>query len=706
MESTELPDLQSRIVPELRKIQDKYGYLNREALLEFHRDSEIPLYQLQAVASFFPHFRLTEPPKDIAVTVQVCRDMACHMKGSAATIKRLQKIPGAHVEGVSCLGRCDRAPATCVMVHTSGEEHFYLGRTDEGLEKVIHRWLSGLGPTNDDYATEPSPAVTWKINPYVDQPNYAAVKRAAELRTESIKAAANHLIQAEKWSAARAEEFTSRALAGNNVKPSEDPKLYDAVCAWQVKKDWAAAEKMSDWTDPLLAWMGNEKSKKEDKKEDKKNDTEKLEKKPEDETEEKRQADLRGMGGAGISAATKWRDVRDAVRTARLRRDDDRAYIVVNGDESEPGTFKDRELLLRFPHLIVEGVLLAGLITEATEGFIYIRHEYHEQIEACEKEIARAERAGLCGKEASVLGRPFPVSVFVSPGGYICGEQSALIEAMSGRRGEPRNLPPNLETNGLYNQPTLVSNVETFAWVPFIILNGGEAYEKMGVNGWRGRRFFSVCGDVNRPGVYECPMGMTLRELIFGEQYCRGIVGGKTLKALAPSGPSGGFIPARLVAPLGLPRDHTKNEKWLALAARRGFDPASNQLDILDLELELDLFRALSPTQMLGAGLVVYAEGRDMVEQAVNSMEFYGNESCGKCVPCRIGSQKLVALGHNLLQKRIDSQAWNDEVLDVVRTLGKVMKLTSICGLGKAIPESLRTVIDFFPEDLAPYLQS
>src|ERR1700739_4781469 len=160
----------------------------------------------------------------------------------------------------------------------------------------------------------------------------------------------------------------------------------------------------------------------------------------------------------------------------------------------------------------------------------------------------------MCGKIASFLGRPFPVSVFVSPGGYICGEQSALIEAMSDRRGEPRNMPPKLETNGLQDLPTLVSNVETFAWVPFICLKGGKSYAEQGVNSWKGRRIFSISGDVRRPGVYEVPMGMTLRELLYGENYCQGIYEDRPLKAVAPSGPSGGFLPAKLTAQAGLPK--------------------------------------------------------------------------------------------------------------------------------------------------------
>ena len=175
------------------------------------------------------------------------------------------------------------------------------------------------------------------------------------------------------------------------------------------------------------------------------------------------------------------------------------------------------------------------------------------------------------------------------------------------------------------------------------------------------------------------------------------------LKAFAPSGPSGGFLPARLTDN-ALPRDHVNNRSWQAVAQRRGFDPNAQEFDILDLELELNLFRALSPTQALGAGLVVYAEGRDMTAQAVNAIEFYRNESCGKCVPCRIGSQKLVALGNNLLDKRIDEARWNDELLPAVRELGKAMELTSICGLGRSVPVALRTTVDFFAKDVARHV--
>src|SRR5438067_6805758 len=194
-------------------------------------------------------------------------------------------------------------------------------------------------------------------------------------------------------------------------------------------------------------------------------------------------------------------------------------------------------------------------------------------------------------------------------------------------------------------------------------------YDGQGVNGWKRRRYFSVSGDVKRPGVYEVAMGLTLRELIYGETYCQGIAGNKKLKGFAPSGPSGGFLPAKLSASKGLPRNHLDNKSWQALAARRGFDPTANDLDILDLELELNLFRALSPTQALGAGLVVYAEDRDMAEQAVNRVEVFRNESCGKCVPCRLGSQKVASLGAQLLEGGIGAAEWEETGLPVLKGL-------------------------------------
>jgi NADH:ubiquinone oxidoreductase subunit F (NADH-binding)/NADH:ubiquinone oxidoreductase subunit E len=656
------------LVPALYRIQQQFGYLKPEALEEFSKESGVPQYRLQAVASFFPHFLLTRPKK---VVLRVCRDLSCNLAGSGKMLPELNALTSEYVavEGTSCLGRCDRAPAACLSVQGSAHEHYYLARSSAELKAIVAATLEGVPPEPDRDVDQTFLGDGALIDPYKgDSPDYRAVRAAIAARDASLSAAMEFLRAKPEWTLGMLEKFRIAAIRQMRVDFENEPAIRNAVRCWQTEDEWAKGPDLGGWSDILL--------------------------------DEIRDADLRGLGGAGIPAVQKWRDVRDAVRKARQRESDDRAFIVVNGDESEPGTFKDRELLLRTPHLIVEAVILAGLITEATQGFIYIRHEYAEQIEACRLEIQRAEQLGLCGENAMLLGRSLAISVFVSPGGYICGEQSALIEAMSDRRGEPRNMPPKLETNGLEDLPTLVSNVETFAWVPFICINGGKVYAEQGVNGWKGRRIFSVSGDVKRPGVYEVPMGMALRELIYGDKYCRGIAGDKKLKGFAPSGPSGGFLPARLRTGKGLPRDHTNNKSWQELANRRGFDPASSELDILDLELELNLFRALSPTQALGAGLVVYAEDRDMAEQAVNSVEFFRNESCGKCVPCRLGSQKLASLGSHLLGGQIQAQDWNDEVLPLIKEMGKAIELASICGLGRSVPIPLTTAAAFFEEDV------
>jgi NADH:ubiquinone oxidoreductase subunit F (NADH-binding)/NADH:ubiquinone oxidoreductase subunit E len=659
------------IITALHRIQDQFGYLKREALEQFSEESGVPLYRLHTVASFFPHFALSAPRP---VTLRICRDMSCHLAGAGAMLRELASSLGDHVsvQGVSCLGRCDRAPAACLSVNGSGHEQYYLGRRAEELKQIVESCVRGEPSPPDHDVDQPYSSEKWTIDPYRGNPShYAAVLKAIERRDAALDAAAKTLSAQWKWHAAQVELFRQHAVSRTS-QLAVDPEVDKAVRCWRTESEWAKGPELAGWSETLLSELND--------------------------------ADLRGLGGAGIPAIQKWRDVRDAVRTAFKRESDTRAFIVVNGDESEPGTFKDRELLLRAPHLVVEAVILAGLLTDATDGFIYIRHEYEEQIAACGAEIKRAEQLGLCGPNASMLGRPFSVSVFVSPGGYICGEQSALIEAMSDRRGEPRNMPPKLETNGLEDLPTLVSNVETFAWVPSIIINGGKAYAAQGVNGWRGRRFFSISGDVKRPGVYEVPMGLTLRELIYGDEYCRGILADRAFKGFAPSGPSGGFLPAKLTPKAGLPRDHVNNKTWQALAGRRGFDVNAQELDLLDLELELNLFRALSPTQALGAGLVVYAEGRDMAEQALNSLEFFRNESCGKCVPCRLGSQKMVSLGTNLIDGAISRERWENELVPLIADMSKAIELASICGLGRSVPVPLRTAVNYFGDDVAKHL--
>ncbi len=415
-----------------------------------------------------------------------------------------------------------------------------------------------------------------------------------------------------------------------------------------------------------------------------------------------RTAGLQGMGGAGAPASEKWDETRKAPGQVK--------YVVCNADESEPGTFKDRDILLAAPHLVIEGMIVAALVTGAKRGFIYIRHEYFEQIRRLEEAIADAVRFGACGSNIFGSGREFRLEVFVSPGGYVCGEQTALIEALEGKRSEPRNRPPELQTNGLYNQPTILNNVETFAWVPAILLRepaadgiereraakpagtidpAGIWFKNAGMNRSKGKRFFSISGDLNRPGVYEVPCGITLGELI--DQYAGGMRDGCALQAVALSGPSGGFLPAWLPkgsirSPKKTDRDGKETEEWKFPKL------VGEPTDVRLLPLDLNAGREIG--FMLGAGLVVYGEDADMLDQAIACSRFYQRESCGKCVPCRLGSRKMVDIAESLLQ----SNATDDpaELENTVRVLSRIMETTSICGLGQVASNPLRSYLRYF----------
>jgi NADH:ubiquinone oxidoreductase subunit F (NADH-binding) len=404
--------------------------------------------------------------------------------------------------------------------------------------------------------------------------------------------------------------------------------------------------------------------------------------------EQMRNADLRGMGGAGVPTFRKWQDVRSARG--------DRRYVICNADESEPLTFKDREILLRTPDIVLEGMIFGALFTGATSGYVYVRHEYPAQIEAMQKAIDRAYEAGVLGKDVMGTGQNLDIEVFVSPGGYVCGEQSALIEAIEEKRSEPRNKPPQIETNGLYDCPTLLNNVETFSWVPAIAHYGGAWFADSGVtsgpwygrpgrrsNAAKGMRFFSLCGDVRRPGVHEVPNGTTLGELI---RLCGGMIDGLPLFALAPSGPSGGFLPAQLT------------RSMIAPEFRNAFPSDRERLNVEELPLDLDEFRTLG--LMLGAGMMVYADrpGQrpDMLAQALSATRFYRRESCGKCVPCRVGCQKLVEIGESLNSVDRTDPASVRSIAELVADLAETMELTSICGLGTSAPKPLSSYVALF----------
>jgi len=637
------------IVQELRKLQESNGYLSPEGLGQLSESLGEPLHRLHEVASFFPHFRTAPPPQ---VEVHVCRDMACHLRGARECRRSLEQLaaelstasPEARVEvqGVSCLGQCDRPVAVSINDHT------FAGKSIEELKELIKRAHAGgkIHPPKADRSAKP-----WKIDPYGGKPEYGALRRFAD-----------------DWKAYVAEYPEAKFK-----RPS------DLLVEMFAMEDKLRASKEAAQPSPQNLTT--------------------LQKNPAARVlAELKDASLRGMGGAGFPAAEKWKSVCRArlneLDPELLERCRQRGvapppaikYVVCNGDESEPGTFKDREILLRYPHLVLEGMILGGLITGASQGYVYIRHEYHEQIEAVNEAIHAARQQGLCGKDILGTGLSFDIEdVFVSPGGYICGEQNALLAAMEDRRAEPRNKPPSISVEGYRGQPTLLNNVETFAWAPAIVTNTGKWYADQGVRGGKGLRFVSISGDVVVPGVYEVPFGQTIRELIF--DMAGGMREGQKLRAIAASGPSGGFLPAQI-------QPKKLSGAFADELVRRGvLQAADDPLDILDLPLDLDLMRP--GKLMLGAAFVVYGERADMLEQALNCVEFYRNESCGKCVPCRIGSDKLVHLLRSTLEQ--------GDVLDteLIHELGAAMQAASICGLGQVAANPITTVIRYFSEDIA-----
>lgn len=365
-------------------------------------------------------------------------------------------------------------------------------------------------------------------------------------------------------------------------------------------------------------------------------------------------AGLRGMGGAGYPTHQKWEAVRNSPSPEK--------YVICNADESEPGTIKDRYILTQLPHLVIEGMALAGLCVGARRGYLYIRHEYQEQEEILSAELLRCYEMGLLGRKIQGTEFSFDITMFVSPGGYICGEETALLEAIEGKRAEPRNKPPFMASVGLWGKPTVINNVETLAFATAIAAKGAEWFNSHGTGGFTGLKFVGVSGDVKNPGIYEVPMGTTYADLI--NQYGGGTPDDRKLIGFAPSGPSSGYLPASMV---DLPLD------WQTLS---------------------------KAGSMVGSGAIVAcAEGTCMLDMALNAVRFYRNESCGKCVPCRIGSQKLVEILEGWTHgnyKRTD--------LPLVDELSHALKQTSICGLGQIVPAPIQSVLKHFRPEVEEHL--
>jgi formate dehydrogenase beta subunit len=344
-------------------------------------------------------------------------------------------------------------------------------------------------------------------------------------------------------------------------------------------------------------------------------------------------AGLRGLGGAGFPTGRKWQIVR-SYPAPRL--------MTINGDEGEPGTFKDRFYLERNPHQMFEGALIAAWTADAERIYLYMRDEYPAVLHILAHEIAALEQAGIIEEGKIELRR--------GAGAYICGEESAMIESIEGKRGYPRNRPPYIAEVGLFGRPTLNNNVETLYWVPEILRKGAKWFADHGVNGAKGFRSWSVSGRVKKPGVIVAPAGITARELI---ELAGGMEDGHQFKAYLPGGASGGILPASLA---DVPLDFGTLDKYGAFVGSHA--------------------------------IVIFSEQDDIAEIAINLLSFFKDESCGQCTPCRVGCDKAVAL--------LKQREWDKQLL---AELAQTMRDASICGLGQAAPNAFISAMQFFLDE-------
>lgn len=363
---------------------------------------------------------------------------------------------------------------------------------------------------------------------------------------------------------------------------------------------------------------------------------------------------LRGRGGGGFPTGLKW--------SFTAKNSADQKYVVCNADEGDPGAFMDRSVLEGDPHCIVEAMTICGYATGATEGYVYVRAEYPIAVHRLEVAIKQAREAGLLGKNIFNSGFDFDLHIRLGAGAFVCGEETALMTSIEGNRGEPRPRPPYPAVKGLFGKPTTENNVETFANIPQIILNGAEFFNSMGTEKSTGTKVFALGGKINNTGLVEIPMGTTLREII--EDIGGGIPNGKKFKAAQTGGPSGGCIPASL----------------------------------MDTPIDYDNLTAIG-CMMGSGGLIVMDEDNCMVDIAKFFLDFTVDESCGKCTPCRIGTKRM----RELLEKITDGKATLDD-LDELETLAQYIKDNSLCGLGQTAPNPVLATLRFFKDEYISHI--
>lgn len=690
------------IIPILQAIQAKYNYLPQEAIERLCEISEITASEIMGVASFYSQFRLQPAGKHI---IKVCVGTACHVKGASLVYESFQRnlklSDGAttdaagkySLEKVSCLGCCTLAPVVQIDNITYG--HVIPRQIDEILADFE---LQKGKSEKQQFRTAKGEELQGEIR--VGLGSCCIASGSNEVRKEIEKVvASNHLnvkiknvgcvgmchqVPLVELAPINGETQLFAKVRPEDVKSIIESKFrslnpvsrlinssFKFLSNIQNDSEWAGVERHSIHVSEkrVADFLGNQlPMATEHRGENAPLDYDEfvasgglqgfkkaLSMSPDDIIQEIIVSGLKGRGGAGFPTGKKW----EIVATEQS----DEKILICNGDEGDPGAFMDRMLLESYPFRIIEGILIAARATNIRKGYFYIRAEYPLAVKRVAEALQICREKGVVGKNILNSGMDFEIEIYQGAGAFVCGEETALIASIEGRRGYPQIRPPFPAQEGLWGKPTLVNNTETFALVSYILRNGSQSFNLIGTDNSKGTKVFALTGKISRGGLIEVPMGISIRKIV--EEIGGGIANGHTFKAIQIGGPSGGCIP-----------------HWLADTA----------IDFQSLKE--------SGAMMGSGGLVVLDDTDCMVDIARYFLSFTQHESCGKCTFCRIGTRRMLDI-----LERICSGKGKEGDLEELEKLANATKKGSLCGLGKTAPNPILSTLKYFRDEYEAHLK-
>jgi NADH-quinone oxidoreductase subunit F len=693
-----------KVIPLLQAVQKEFNYLPEEALERIYHTTSIKASTIHGIATFYTMFRLKPVGKHI---IKICVGTACHVKGATLVYEAFRRSLNLinnedtdaeglfTIEKVACLGCCTLAPVVQIDDVTYG--HVGIEQPKELLKDFLNRKdgkaTTYTGPVSFESSTLQG-EVRIGLGSCCMASGSQAVKAALEeaLGKDNIHVKVKHvgcvgicnqvpILEVHKTGEAPAvyakikpeevREVIKHHFSPANIVDKAKAGIYnvfDSIVNAEIPRSLTYYDPVksdtlfSQFLSPQLSIATEHRGelKPGDIDEYKlKGGFHALHKclfklKPLEVIDEISASGLRGRGGAGFPTATKWKIVN--------HHSSDKKYMICNGDEGDPGAFMDRMLLESYPYRIIEGMMIAAYAAGASEGIFYIRAEYPLAVTRIREAIEVCNQHGILGK--AILGSSFnfTISIFEGAGAFVCGEETALIASIEGKRGLPTMRPPYPAEKGLWGKPTLINNVETLSLVPWIIRHGEENFQKIGTANSKGTKVFALAGKVNRGGLIEVPMGITIRQIV--DDIGGGVPNGRQFKAIQIGGPSGGCIPASLA---DIPIDYTSLKEAGAM--------------------------------MGSGGLIVLDDTDCMVDIAKYFLSFTQNQSCGRCTFCRIGTTRML----QILEK-ISSGKGTEADIMLLEELAHSTKTGSMCGLGKSAPNPVLTTIRYFREEYIAHI--